>query len=635
MATQLRAPPSSKLRKGVMSVRSFRGVILLSFTAVIIVFAVFSAQLQVPTVFAEPSFTSSSSGMPATNTCTGCHSGSAAAGGGVVVTFPLGTTYTPGSVQHLKVTLTDPTHTRWSYLLTARLANSLSSQAGSFTNPDANSRVAGQDIEAMRYGSSSWTFDWIPPAAGAGNVNFYVIGLAAGSPGGSTNGNGIYQSTFMLTPAAVTPPSPAPTPPPTLSASPTTLSFNYPSGTTTSGSQSIMVSGTAKSYTAAASGGAWLSATPTTGNTPGTVTVSVNPAGLVPNTYNGTVTIASTGATGSPQTVNVKLTVTAALTTPPTTPPTLPPTTTSSLSASPTTLSFNYPSGTTTSGSQSIMVSGTAKSYTASASGGAWLSATPTTGNTPGTVTVSVKTTGLAPNTYNGTVTITSTGATGSPQTVGVKLVVTAPTVITPTTVKPGAPSQPQNPNMDSDDDEGGGRQGLYAQPSSYDTLSSGALYAHWIDRLGVPQGNSGQKNYPGLVLSKNATAPTGSQVGALIRNADGLSLTELGFDYREGGQCTATSPYFEVVTTDGRTHVVGGCSKGTIQQPPPAAGWTRVRFNLSDPNQQSSPPINPSDHVKSIELVLDQGPETGASAAGGLVVIDNIDINGMLVGKK
>src|SRR5260370_27859937 len=100
--------------------------------------------------------------------------------------------------------------------------------------------------------------------------------------------------------------------------------------------------GKAKSYTAAATGGAWLSATPTTGNTPGTVTVSANPAGLAPNTYNGMVTIASTGATGSPQTVNVKLTVTAAPTTPPTTPPTLPPTTPPTLTTNPTTLAFNY-----------------------------------------------------------------------------------------------------------------------------------------------------------------------------------------------------------------------------------------------------------------------------------------------------
>jgi len=119
----------------------------------------------------------------------------------------------------------------------------------------------------------------------------------------------------------------------------------------------------------------------------------------------------------------------------------------------------------------------------------------------------------------------------------------------------------------------------------------------------------------------------------ALIRNADGLSLTELGFDYRDGGQCTDTSPRFAVVTTDNVTHVVGGCNKGTIHAAL-VSGWIRVRFDLGS-TTQTSPPITPGQQVKNIALVLDQGPETGASAAGGLVVIDNIDINGTLVGKR
>jgi uncharacterized protein (TIGR03437 family) len=65
-------------------------------------------------------------------------------------------------------------------------------------------------------------------------------------------------------------------------------------------------------YTAtAASTGNWLSATPASGTTPGSVSVSVNPAGLAAGTYNGTVQIASSTASNTPQTVNVTLTVTA------------------------------------------------------------------------------------------------------------------------------------------------------------------------------------------------------------------------------------------------------------------------------------------------------------------------------------
>jgi len=165
-----------------------------------------------------------------------------------------------------------------------------------------------------------------------------------------------------------------------------------------------------------------------------------------------------------------------------------------------------------------------------------------------------------------------------------------------------------------------------------YDPTQSGGLAAVWVDNLGTTPHNTSDPRNQGLVLAKNATAPSGSLTGAVITNVQG-SLTELGFDYRDGGQCTATSPRFVVVTATSGTHVVGGCSKGTITAAP-TMGWKRVRFKLTDSSIQTSPSILPGDSVSSITLVMDQGPETGSSAAGGLVVIDNIEVNGTLVGK-
>jgi hypothetical protein len=181
--------------------------------------------------------------------------------------------------------------------------------------------------------------------------------------------------------------------------------------------------------------------------------------------------------------------------------------------------------------------------------------------------------------------------------------------------------------------DEGCGRTAstMFAEPSVNDPGSSGNVTALWVAHLGIPTNNHSSTLDAGLVLSKNASAPAGTQAEALIRNFQG-SLTELGFDYREGGQCTNTSPRFIVVTTDSITHVVGGCSKGTITAAP-MMGWKRVRFNLTD-SSQTSPVILPGDSVSNIALVMDQGPETGSTAAGGLVIIDNIDINGMVAGK-
>ncbi|PYU24036.1 MAG: hypothetical protein DMG30_09915 [Acidobacteria bacterium] len=96
----------------------------------------------------------------------------------------------------------------------------------------------------------------------------------------------------------------------TLTATPMMLSFNYQIGSPVPGAQPISVtaSPTNLSFTASASGGTWLQVAPMSGTTPGTVNVTANPAGLTAGTYNGTVTIASSGAT-SPQTVQVTLMV--------------------------------------------------------------------------------------------------------------------------------------------------------------------------------------------------------------------------------------------------------------------------------------------------------------------------------------
>ena len=212
---------------------------------------------------------------------------------------------------------------------------------------------------------------------------------------------------------------------------------------------------------------------------------------------------------------------------------------------------------------------------------------------------------GMAAGTYGAQINITA--ANGKTATVNVALIITS----------------------GSCDDGCGGNTGTpYAAPFVSDPNSPGTLSAQWVNLLGMPTNNS--NGNPGLVLSMDVSAPQGSQTGATITNVQG-PLTELGFDYREGGQCTATSPRFIVVTTDSVTHTVGGCSKGTMTTP--MMGWTRVRFNLTD-QAQTSPVILPGDSVSSITLVMDQGPETGSSSAGGLVVIDNIDVNGTFVAK-
>jgi uncharacterized protein (TIGR03437 family) len=58
-----------------------------------------------------------------------------------------------------------------------------------------------------------------------------------------------------------------------------------------------------------ASGGNWLSISPSSGLTATIASVAVNPAGLAAGTYQGTVRVSSPEVTNSPQTLNVSLTV--------------------------------------------------------------------------------------------------------------------------------------------------------------------------------------------------------------------------------------------------------------------------------------------------------------------------------------
>jgi uncharacterized protein (TIGR03437 family) len=107
------------------------------------------------------------------------------------------------------------------------------------------------------------------------------------------------------------------TAPAAVSASPTSLTFNYRAGDAAPASQPLTVSGSgsaALAFTATASStGNWLVVSPTSGTTPGTVNVSINTSGLSTGTYTGTILVAgSNGAPGSTS-VNVTLNVTAPL----------------------------------------------------------------------------------------------------------------------------------------------------------------------------------------------------------------------------------------------------------------------------------------------------------------------------------
>jgi uncharacterized protein (TIGR03437 family) len=211
----------------------------------------------------------------------------------------------------------------------------------------------------------------------------------------------------------------------TLSASPTSLTFNFTPGSNTQPSAQTLTitSSSATNVSAAVTSGSWLSVSPSGSATPATFTVSVNTTGLSSQSYSGNIQITDSGASNSPLNVPVTLNVSS-----------------STLTVSTASLTFNYNIGGTAPAAQSVSISGTAgiafTAVAATTSGGAWLSATPASGtvSSSSSVSIGVTTTGLAAGTYSGTVTITSTGASGSPAIIPVTLNISTVTLTaTPT----------------------------------------------------------------------------------------------------------------------------------------------------------------------------------------------------------
>jgi uncharacterized protein (TIGR03437 family) len=214
-----------------------------------------------------------------------------------------------------------------------------------------------------------------------------------------------------------------------LTPTPGTLSFTQPVGGAAPSAQTINLGilpagAVATAVATPLNGSGWLTANAPAGQN--VVTVNVNSAGLAEGIYRGVVTITVPGSSPSP--LNVPVTFTYG--------------TPSALTATPTTLSFAYTAGsTTTPSAQTVQVttSGAAIPFsvaTTSASGGNFFTVTPASGTTPGTLTVSLNQAviaNLAAGSYAGTITLSSTGTTGS-QTIAVNLTVAAgPTPGTPT----------------------------------------------------------------------------------------------------------------------------------------------------------------------------------------------------------
>jgi uncharacterized protein (TIGR03437 family) len=205
-----------------------------------------------------------------------------------------------------------------------------------------------------------------------------------------------------------------------ITVSPTSLAFTTPQGTnptskTLSVSSAAGAAGIAFTVNSTTnSGGGWLSTSVSSGTTPlNPLTVIVNSSALAANTYTGTILITPAG--GLQVSIPVTLTVTAP----------------ANISATPTSMTFDYRLGDAAPAATPLTVSGSAAFNATATSTGNWLVATPTSGTAPTTVNVSINKNNItSTGTLNGTVLVAATGGATGSTTVNVTLNVTSlPTI--------------------------------------------------------------------------------------------------------------------------------------------------------------------------------------------------------------
>jgi hypothetical protein len=161
------------------------------------------------------------------------------------------------------------------------------------------------------------------------------------------------------------------------------------------------------------------------------------------------------------------------------------------------------------------------------------------------------------------------------------------------------------------------------------------------------PTGDSKDKTNQGLLLVK--TGPTANYAAAQAE-LEGVKgpITELGYDIRKpgpegslgprGSHCGAGAPRFDIELKDGSSYFLG-CNSPPATTQVPGTGWTRLRWGGSVPllgYNASTGVLEPiTGDVKNIAIVFDEGQDaSGGPDQFGAAFLDNIDVNGVLVGQ-
>ncbi len=240
---------------------------------------------------------------------------------GAIVVTPIVATGTPAPAQRVPVFVTVAAANTLAAAPATLTFNQVGVSATGVNNTPASQTVAvSTPLQGISFTArTDQSFLTVTPTSGPLNTTLTVSVNGTGLNAGTYTGNVIVTASGandLRIPVTFTI-----APPVSLTLAPTSLSFTAQigSGATPPAQNVVLTSSTVTTFTAAAAtttGGNWLTVTPTSGTTAAgtggatsTLAVNANPVGLAAGTYTGTITI--TGATSTPQVLNVTLTVAA------------------------------------------------------------------------------------------------------------------------------------------------------------------------------------------------------------------------------------------------------------------------------------------------------------------------------------
>jgi hypothetical protein len=204
---------------------------------------------------------------------------------------------------------------------------------------------------------------------------------------------------------------------------------------------------------------------------------------------------------------------------------------------------------------------------------------------------------------------------------------------------------------------------GFTVVPGVFDPSGTKLVQSRWLDGIGCPtaaklsdgttytdpactSGDTSDQGNQGLLLVKTGPTPNNASAFAVINGVSG-PLTELGYDIRKpgpdaavgprGSHCGAGAPRFNITTQSGATYFLG-CNSPPATTQTVGIGWTRLRWGgaaglLAFPASGGAAVNISALSVKSLSIVFDEGQDT-APDNFGLAVLDNVDVNGTLVGQ-